>query len=99
MLRITTTPCPRGEDTPAFGQVEIFLGLSQASTKLAALLSTMVVPFFHSVLDFKEDKLVPRDSPDWARPDHSLSSDSILQSLIFEIYFASSQKEMQESCD
>lgn len=61
MLHMTTPPCPRGEDTPGFGQMEIFLGSSQVSTKLAALLSTVVLPFLPSPLDFKEDKLVPRD--------------------------------------
>lgn len=66
MLQNTTRSCPQGEDAPGFGQVEIFLGLSQVSTKLAALLSTVVLPFFPSPLDFEEDKLLPRDSK--ARP-------------------------------
>lgn len=35
--------------------------------------------------------------PEIPRPDHSLSSDSILQCLIFEIYFASSRKKIQHS--
>lgn len=63
MLQITTTACPWGEDTPGFGQVEIFLSLSQVSTKLSALFSTVVLPFLPSPLDFKEDKIFSQRFP------------------------------------
>lgn len=97
--KLQPLPIHMGEDAAGFGQVEIFLFLSHVSPNLAALPSSAALPFFPSLSDFKENELVPAYSPDWARPNHSLSSGGILQPLIFETHFASSQNEMQQSHD
>lgn len=85
--KLQPLPIRMGEDAAGFGQVKTCLSLSQMSPSLAALPSSAALHLFHSLSGFKEDKLVPADSSDWARPNHSLS-DGILQPLIFETCFA-----------